>query len=181
MSAPAVRCDASELVAHLFDRSVHPELLSVRAARSEACGSYEARLMLCDSGHAVAVCEGGRTVTEVLAPKSLDLPEHGRLFNRAVRGGRSAAKTFPGGLRYEAHYQIETLPADVFAQQTEELKVDAAGAGLVCRVNSGHRLGGESLSLLRFEARPDGLQVHAFHTFAEALAVVRTQSLFTLG
>ena len=179
MSAPAVRCDASELVVHLFDRSVHPELLTVRAAADAASGNYTARLMLCDSGHAVTLAEGGRTVTEVLAPKSLTLPEHRRLFNRAVRGGRTATKTFAGGLRYEAHYQIETLPADVFAQQTEELRLDAAGAALACRVNSGHRWGGESVSLLRFDARPDGLQVHAFHTFAEESAVVRTQSLFS--
>ena len=74
MSLSSVRPDAHELVFHLFGRSVHPELLDVRAEAEIWHEGYSASLQLCDSGHVVSLRVRGETVTEVTSARRHPLP-----------------------------------------------------------------------------------------------------------
>ncbi len=206
MSRPA----AAEFAFRLFDRPLHPELFAARAVARVTRDDYAATFTLCDAGHVVQFCSGGRTLTEVLAPRDHELPTRGRKFGRRLIGARLEDVRFERdetgpAVTYQAGHQAETPGPDVFAHITEELLADAAAtlraadgaphapdavfdepgrtarAGLVAAAfPSAGRLAGDSVAVIRVDAGADSLLVHAQHTFAEAGAVVRTQSLFEL-
>ena len=178
MAVSLVRPDVSDLVFHLFGRSVHPELFDVRSEATITVETYRATVSLCDAGHLVSFRCGSRTVTEVLSTNGHELPEQKRLYGRKVRGSRNESRVFEGGLRYQTCYQLEELDAEVFGRTHEELAFDCLKAELFYRFPPGNRLAPSALSLVRFDARNDGLLLHVFHTFPECRAVVRTQSLF---
>ena len=178
MAVSVVRPDVSDLVFHLFGRSVHPELFDVRAEVTIALEADRATISLCDSGHLVSFRCGERTITEVLAASDHSLPEHKRLYARKVRGSRNENRVFEGGLRYQTCYQLEELDPEVFGRTHEELSFDCLKAELAFRFPPGNRLAPAALSLVRVDAQNDGLLLHVFHTFPDCTAVVRTQSLF---
>jgi hypothetical protein len=66
----------------------------------------------------------------------------------------------------------------VFLNLHEELSIDCGRADLAYRFPPANRLAPEALSLIRTEVCPRSLLIHAFHTFPESAAVVKTQSLF---
>lgn len=174
------RPQVAELVLQLYGRSVHPELFGARAATSLCRDDFSATLRICDEGHAVAFRFADLTVTEVATTKQHALPKRKRLFERKLVGFRDVAQTFEGGLNYWTSCQVERLDPDVFLNVHEELWADCPRATLAHRFGGGHRLAPAPLSLLRCDAAGDGLLVHAFHTFPDECAVVRTQSLFEI-
>ncbi len=178
MAVSVIRPDVSDLVFHLFGRSVHPELFDVRSAVTITLESYRATISLCDAGHLITFRCGDRTVTEVLAANGHDLPEQRRLYGRKVRGSRNESRVFEGGLRHQTCFQLEVLDAEVFSRLHEELSIDSLKADLAYHFPPGNRLCPSPLSLVRCDARNDGLLLHVFHTFPECRAVVRTQTLF---
>lgn len=180
MAVGISRPDVSDLTLTLFGRSIHPELFGTRATAELARDGYHATLRLGDAGHCVSFRVGGLTVTEVLAPDTLELPRHKRLFGRKLRGNRTESRVFDGGLRYQGCSQSEQLDAAIFARLHEELSADCLRAPVSFRFAPGNRLNPSPLSLIRVDVQADGLLLHAFHTFPESLAVVRTQSLFEL-
>jgi hypothetical protein len=178
MAVSVVRPAASELVYHLFGRSVHPELFDVRAELTVSYEGYSATISLCDGGHLVSFRCGDQTVTEVLADASQTLPEQRRLYGRKLRGSSSESRVFGTGLRYQTCSQLEVLDAEVFQRTHEELTFDCLKADLAFRFPPGNRLAPSPLSLIRTDVQSDGLLVHVFHTFPDSRSVVRTQSLF---
>ncbi len=180
MPVSVVRPDVSDLVFRLFGRSVHPELFDIRAGATFTLEGYRATVSLCDAGHFVSFRSGDRTLTEVLAAADHVLPERETIYGRKVRGSRNESRVFEGGLRYQTCYQLEELEPEVFARMHEELSFDCLKADLAFRFPPGNRLAPAPLSLVRADARNDGLLLHVFHTFPECRAVVRTQSLFEL-
>ena len=178
MAVSLIRPDVSELVFHLFHRSVHPELFAIRVAGTIVHDEYEALICLCDAGHFVSFRCGDQTITEVLASGGHALPQQRRLYGRKMRGSRNESRVFEDGLRYQTCYQAETLDAEVFARTHEELALDCLGADLAFRFPPSNRLAPSPLSLVRIDAQNDGLLLHAYHTFPGCRSVVRTQSLF---
>lgn len=175
------RPQVAELVLQLFARSVHPELFGTRTAGALCRDDFSASMRICDEGHVIAFRYAEFTVTEVATTRSHALPKRKRLFERKLCGFRDVAHSLDGGLNYWSSCQVERLNPDVFLNVHEELSADCARATLAHRFGSGHRLAPAPLSLLRCDASGDGLLVHAFHTFPDECAVVRTQSLFEIS
>ncbi|MGH7201086.1 MAG: DUF2617 family protein [Planctomycetaceae bacterium] len=178
MKATFTRPGVSSLVFHLYGRSVHPELLQAYAEADVPHERYHAGLKICEAGHAVSFRLGKQCVTEVTATRQQCLPLRKRLLERRLQGCHDAAHSFEGGLTYQVSFQLEQLDAEVFHHVHEELLADCARADLACRFPSSSRWEPEPLSLLRAEASARGFLLHAFHTFPDQFAVVRTQSLF---
>lgn len=178
MSVSVVRPAASELVYHLFGRSVHPELFDARAALTVGHEGYTATISLCDNGHLVSFRCGDQTVTEILSDASQCLPEQRRLYGRKLRGSSTESRVFGTGLRYQTCSQLEVLESEVFQQTHEELAFDCLKADLAFRFPPGNRLAPAPLSLIHLDAQCDGLLLHVFHTFPDSRSVVRIQSLF---
>jgi hypothetical protein len=165
---------------HVYGRSVHPELFRTFAQTEISQDGWSATLRICDTGHTIAFRYRGHTVTELTASRDQLLPQKQRFLEKSLRGCRDEAVRFEGGLRYSLSYQMERLEPNVFLNFHEELSGDCKRAAVAYRFPVENRLSPEPLSLLRTEAGPRSLLIHAFHTFPGSCSVLKTQSLFEL-
>ncbi len=180
MSVGFVRPNSSQLMLHVYGRSVHPELFRTFAETEIAADQYAATLRISDTGHSITFRYKGHTVTELTASRDQLLPQKKRLLEKSLRGCRDEMVRFDGGLRYSLSYQMERLEPIVFLNFHEELSADCKRAAVHYRFPTENRLSPEPLSLLRTDSGPRSLLIHAFHTFPESCSVLKTQSLFEL-
>lgn len=180
MSVSFARPSVSNLVFHVYERSVHPELFTVFAETELWQDAYIAAIRICDAGHTVSFRFGTSTVTEIAAARDQQFPQRKRSLDRRLRGCRDEMVAFENGLRYQVSYQLEQLEPEIFLNFHEELLIDCRRAAVAHRFPPSSRLAPEPLSLIRAEAAPRSLLLHAYHTFPESCAVVKTQSLFEL-
>lgn len=178
MRVDAARPDVASLMFRLFCRSVHPELLDVYARLAIRHDLYTVELAICDAGHLVAFHHNGQTVCEVMSSAETPLPHNRQVIGRRVRGHRNESLEHDGGILYHVSYQVEQLDAEVFQHCHEEMLGDSARARLAHNFAPTSRLSPSPLSYIQTEERPHSLLVHAFHTFPDNRAVVKTQSLF---
>lgn len=170
----------SELVFHLYNRTVHPELFSTAVTRDLSCDYFSAQVSICDAGHTVRFQWLGETVTEICTTSRLALPQNSRCLSRRLRGQRDASFKFSHGLRYHSSVQLEKLDPEVFMNLHEEISLDCDKAKIAHRFGSSNRLAPTPLSLVQTDLTKNSLLIHAFHTFPGDQAIVKTQSLFEL-
>ncbi len=180
MNVRFARPDASSLVFHVYGRSVHPELFQTFAEKHYALDRYSATLRLCEAGHVICFRYGQETLTEVAANSDQSFPERKRLLDRKLRGCRDEGLRLDSGLKYQVSYQLERVDTEVFLNLHEEISVDCRRADLAFRFPPASRFAPEPISLIRTEVTPRSLLVHAFHTFPESSAIVKSQSLFEI-
>jgi hypothetical protein len=180
MGIGIARTNVSNLVFHLYARSVHPELFEVYAEKELWQHAYSAVIRICESGHTISFRYRNQTVTELTSTREHVLPQRKRCLEKRLRGHRDESFRFEDGLEYQVSYQLEQLEPDVFLNFHEELMLDCDRAEVAYRFSAGNRLSPVPLSLVRADADTKSLLIHAFHTFPECYAVVKTQSLFEL-
>jgi hypothetical protein len=117
-------------------------------------------------------------LTESLTGPETLLPEPGRLFHASLNRARSTSLRPGAGVEYQACFEVERVDPEVFAHLSDEMTLDATPGRLFHRFAPGDRMAPPPITHLRFETRVEGLTVHAFHTFPDERAIVRTQSLF---
>lgn len=180
MNVGFARPDVSELVFYLYGRSVHPELFRIYTDAAVVQSAFQARIRICDAGHMVEFRTRDGIAVEITASQHQLLPQKKRFLEKRIRGSRDDAFRFESGIRYQVSYQLERLDPEVYLNFHEELSLDCDRAEIAHRFHSGSRLAPGPLSLIQTDVSPDSLLVHAFHTFPESCAIVKTQSLFEL-
>ncbi|MCH8828685.1 MAG: DUF2617 family protein [Planctomycetes bacterium] len=180
MQVRFARPDVSELTFHVFERSVHPELFRVYAQQQVRQGAYSAEICICEAGHTVAVQYAEQTVTEVAASSRQLLPQKKHTLNHKLHGQREKSICFRNGIKYQVGFHLEQLDFEVFLNLHQELQTDCSRVELSHQFPAGGRLALEPLSVVRVFASPSSLLIHAYHTFPEDNAVVKSQSLFEL-
>lgn len=178
MHVKFARPHVTDLTFQVFERSVHPELLNVFAHRAFTANAYTADVRICDAGHTVGLRRAAGTITEVAASRDQILPRKGRSFLQKLTGSRNRSARYAGGLQYETSFHVERLDPDVFLNFHRELQLDADRVELSVSFPAGARFAPEPLSLIRVDAQRQSLLIHAYHTFPEECAVVKSQSLF---
>ena len=178
MTVGFARPDVSNLVFRVYDRSVHPELLSVYAEQHLVRGPFDVWLRVCEAGHAISLRCAEGVVTEVAACSEQPLPDHKCRFSKRLSGHRDTAIKLECGIQYHSSYQVERLDPEVFLNFHQEVSLDCDKASLGHRFASGNRLAPGPLSLIQADISSECVLIHAFHTFPENCAVVKTQSLF---
>ena len=178
MSVVFARPDVSELVFHVYNRTVHPELFRIVKQNEIHLHHLRATVRICEAGHVICVEHGNDFVTEVSATAAHSLPRTKRCLARRLRGQRDASFELASGLKYHMSFHVERLDPDVFLNFHEELSLDCDKANVAHRFPSSSRLSPSALSLVQTDITASSLLVHTFHTFPENCAVVKTQSLF---
>lgn len=178
MTVAFARPDVASLMFHVFDRSIHPELVEVHAGSRITHGRYGAAIQICNAGHVVTFRAGQHTITEVAAPNHQLLPLQNRRVGQRLRGCRDEFLNFKFGVQYHVSFQVERLDREVFLEYHDELQRDCQRAEVAYRFPAGNRLSPAPLSLLVTDCWPNSLLIHSFHTFPDNCAVVKTQSLF---
>ncbi len=180
MKVSSVRPDVSELNLAVLGRSVHPELFAIYERTSVVQEGFRATLAICDAGHLLELRTPHHTVCEIVCPKGQTLPHRQRLFDKKLRGSRDEVLVLPGGVGYQLSFQVERLDPEVYLHLHEEFSIDCRKATLGRMFDPTNRLAPAAISYLQVDLFPRSLLVHAFHTFPENCAVVKTQTLIEL-
>jgi hypothetical protein len=176
MNAPLTRPRVRDLVFQVFDRPLHPELFETLAVRKVRRDGYELTVCITRTGHAITWTDPRVCLTEVAAGAQ-PLPERRRLFRQRLRGEHTARLDPAPGVTYQASFQLETLPPELFFQVHDEILADGGKRGLLHNFQPNHRLALAPLGFVSVEARAGCLFVSTFHTFPDEHAVIKTQSL----
>lgn len=180
MSVSFVRPSVTDLMFHLYERSLHPELFEIRREESVVQPDYSATIRICDSGHMVCFNTRQTMLTELVARRGQDLPERSERYHRRLKGCRDETIECGPEVTYHVSYQVEKLPPDVFLTLHEELQLDCQRAPISHSFGSANRLSPAALSFIQTDVWPHSLLIHSFHTYPEDCAIVKTQSLFEL-
>lgn len=172
------RSRVADLAFQVFGRSVHPDWFAVRAHHRVSREGWEADLRIIEGGHAIVFRCGPMRLTESLTGPETLLPEPGRLFQASLNRARNTSLRPGAGVEYQACFEVERVDPEVFAHLSDEMTLDATPGRLFHRFAPGDRMAPPPITHLRFETHVRGLTVHAFHTFPDEHAIVRTQSLF---
>jgi hypothetical protein len=170
---PSVR----EMIFCLYARPLHPELFETLASRQVRRGDYTLSVHITPTGHVLTWQSGDAYLAEVTAAAGQSLPSGGKLVRHRFQGERTGSFHPAAGLTYQMSSQLEVLPPEVFVHVHEEIVADGTKRGLLYQHNPHHRLALSPLGFVTVEAWKETLSVHAFHTFPDECAVVRTQSL----
>jgi hypothetical protein len=174
------RPKVTELVFHLYGRSLHPELLTVQNARTYERGPYTAKVEITRCGHVVTLTRGDLVLTEVATSSTSPLPRQRRLLACPLRGRRTEKVTYRDQIQYEVDFQLEPVDPEVFWTFQQELTHDGIRKGLFHKFDSSGRISLGAVSYINVESRNKTFFVQAFHTFPDDCAIVKSQSLFQL-
>jgi hypothetical protein len=181
MKLRLARPDVAHLMFRVFDRSVHPELISACASSAIEQPNYSVVLRICDAGHAVTFKHQADTLCEITSTAQHPLPQQKQIYSRRLRGHRQETINLAGGhVLYHVSFQLERLDPDVFMHYHEELLNDSRRSLVAHQFRSTNRFAPPPLSFLHAEQQQRSLLIHAFHTFPGNCAVVKTQSLFEI-
>jgi hypothetical protein len=172
------RSRVADLAFQVFTRAIHPDWFAVRQHRRVGQDGWEADIRIIEGGHAIIFRAGPVRLTEVLAGPETLLPEPGLLFHSPIRRERSTTLRPGGELDYQTCFDVERVDPEVFAHLSDEMTLDASRGRLFHHFAPANRMAPAPISHIHVEARVRGLSVHAFHTFPDERAIVRTQSLF---
>jgi hypothetical protein len=172
------RSRVADLAFQVFGRTIHPDWFAVRAHRRVTQDGWEADVRIIEGGHAVIFRAGPVRLAEVLAGPETHLPEPGLLYHSAVRHERSTTLRPGGDVEYQTCFEVERVDPEVFAHLSDEMALDPNRGGLFHRFSPSNRMAPAAISHIRVEAKVRGLTIHAFHSFPDERAIVRTQSLF---
>ena len=181
MPLSVARPDAANLVLQTFGRALHPDLLCHHKSAQLTVPGMTLDVRLIAAGHAFILRTAAQTLTEVISDRLDVYPLRGRLLQQKLKGCQTESIEFESGLRYDVSCTLERLSLSVFLRQHEELIADGAKASLFAEFPGVNRFSPGPLSLVRTEACRHSVVVHAYHTFPEQLAIVKTQSLVELG
>ena len=178
MAVQFARPDVADLVLRIYPRSLHPELFDCHASAIATFGPISLNLRLCSAGHVLCLRHGNTVVTEAITEKDQLLPKQHCVLEQKVRGCRTRSVQVAHGLRYDVSCQLETLEPELYLHLHDELLGDLARADLSLEFPSPNRFSPAALSIIKLDVTSSAAVVHAFHTFPDHCAVVKTQSLF---
>jgi hypothetical protein len=172
------RSRVADLSFQVFGRTMHPDWFAVRAHRRFSQDGWEADVRIIEGGHAIIFRSGTVRLTEVLSGPETHLPEPGLLYHSPVRHERTTTLRPTDSMEYQTCFEVERVDLEVFSHLCDEMALDPNFGGLFHRFAPSNRMAPAAISHLRIESKVRGLSVHAFHTFPDERAIVRTQSLF---
>src|SRR5438270_3327629 len=119
-----LRPPVCDLVFQLYGRPLHPELFDILAVRKIRREDYELTVRITRTGHVVSWENEDVYLTEVTAAADQELPQRRRLLHYRLRSEQCAALPCAHGVHYQASFQVEVLPPDLFAHVHDEILAD---------------------------------------------------------
>ena len=175
----SLRPKVKELTFQLFSRSLHPELFNVYQSRQIQRGSYEAQVDITRDGHVVTFKHHGVTIAEVASAQSQPLPQRRRLLAHPIAGERNEVINCRG-IEYQTSFQLEIVPQEIFWAFQQELSQDSELRGMAHFFDNNGRMATGAMSYINLETRQNSLLIQAFHTFPDDLAIIKSQSMFSV-
>src|SRR5258708_38250056 len=103
----------SDLVLHLYGKALHPELFDILAVRKIHHEDYELTVQITRTGHVITWNHRDAFLTE-FAGEDQGISDAHRLFSHRLRGEHTARVPCGRGICYQAGFQVEVLPLEIF-------------------------------------------------------------------
>lgn len=178
MAVQFARPHVAHLVLRAFPKALHPELFDCHALAVAKAGSLTVHLRLSSAGHTLCLRQGQTVITEAITERNHPLPRQHAVLEQKLRGCRTRSVKLDHGVRYDVSCQLESLEPDLYLHLHDELLGDLARADLSLEFPSPNRFSPAALSIIKLDVSDSAAVVHAFHTFPDHCAVIKTQSLF---
>ena len=176
-----LRPTVAELQFQTYDRALHPEFIESLLHREFTRDGRKLTLDVTRSGHVVQLDLGDVKLTEILAHQTEEFPETHQLFAHRIGGERSEKHEPAAGINYQTCFQVERMPAELFFHLHDEIRNDGEKNGVLHVLQPLDRLGLSPLAYIDLQARSGSFLVHAYHTYPDEYAVVKTQTLIEFG
>jgi hypothetical protein len=165
----------ADLRLSLYLRAIHPEFFAIRAGRAFKQASFEGDVWLLDAGHVITFVYGSDAITEVIAPRELELPKRGLVRTLDLAGDREHRMETRGAILYQMALQVDVESPDTYLKEAEELLASARQGQLFTETppDAPRRQFSYAVS----ELRGRGLLVHAWHGFPAENTILKTQTL----
>jgi hypothetical protein len=186
----SVRPKVAELAFHVFSRSLHPELYTIHQSRVIERVEYQARIDITNCGHVVTwnvpsqnsdqINKPVATICEVATSALQPLPKRRLLLSKSLKGSRTERVNCRTGVCYRTHFQLEPVGPDLFWMVGQQLSKGAT-EGLLHQFDASGRMALGALSYISVETRRKSMLIQAIHTFPDDYAIVKVESLFSIG
>ncbi|WP_235033239.1 DUF2617 family protein [Rubripirellula obstinata] len=186
----SVRPKVAELAFHVFSRSLHPELYTIHQSRLVERTEYQARIDITNCGHVVTwnvpssnsdnEDKLAATICEVATSAHQPLPKRRLLMSKPLKGSRTERANCRKGVGYRTHFQLESVGPDLFWMVGQQLSKGAT-EGLLHQFDASGRMALGALSYINIETRQKSMLIQAIHTFPDDYAIVKVESLFSIG
>lgn len=177
MGASYLRPRVGEMVFHLYDRPLHPELFDTLCVRTVRRDDYQLTVRITRTGHAISWETPHGHLTEITADEDVPLPAHRANYHHKIRGEHCATVALGQKLSYQSSFQVESLPQEIFLHMHDEILRDGGKRGLLHNFQPNHRLALAPLGFVTIETWAGHLLFSSFHTFPEENTIIKTQSL----
>jgi hypothetical protein len=165
----------ADLRLSVYLRPIHPEFFDIRARKVFSRARFDAELWLLAPGHVVSLTSGDCGVTEVIAPRDVELPRRGVVRQVDLGGDREHRLETRGPVLYTIVYEIHPEPPETYRKEAEELLAGARQSDLYSEM--GHDVATRAFSYAVPELRADSLLVHTWHGFPAENTILKTQTL----
>jgi hypothetical protein len=165
----------ADLQLRVFLRTLHPEFFTIRGRRSFGHAGVEGEVWLLDVGHVITFIDGAEAITEVLAPRDLDLPKRGLARTLELAGQSEHRLETRGPVVYHMAYQVDAESPATYVKEVEEL-LTAARQGHLFLEETGEMVQ-RPFSCALPEPRGHGMLVHTWHGFPTQNTILKTQTL----
>ena len=181
MEISTVRPKVAHLTFQLLGRSVHPELFQIYKSKDIQREEYSARIYITTDGHCVSWTAGKTTLTEIASSSHQLVPQGRHVFSLPLRDSGTDSVTVREGIEYKYSYELERVPAEMFWMMQKQLGDSAKNHELIQVFDSSGRIAIGGLSFIHVESRMQSLRIQAIHTFPDDLALVKTESTFSIS
>lgn len=180
MDISTVRPKVAQLTFQLLSRSVHPELFHIYKSQTIERDKYSARIDITSDGHVIRWTSGKSTFSEIASSTLQPVPQGRHIFSMPLLNQHRDSIELMDGIRYKYDYELQRVPAEMFRMIQQQLRDTAETHELFHLFNSSGRIAIGGLSFVHVEARIASLHVRAIHTFPDDLALVKTESTFSV-
>lgn len=165
----------ADLRLSVYLRAVHPEFFTIRARRTFRHGSFEGQVWLLETGHVIMFVDGATAISEVMAPRELELPKRGLVRTLDLAGEREHRLEARGPVIYHMAFQVDVESAAQYLREAEELLASARQGHLFAE--PAQEAAKRPFSYAVPEPRGKGLLVHTWHGFPAENTILKTQTL----
>jgi hypothetical protein len=165
----------SDLKLRLYLRALHPEFFTIRARRSFGHAGFEGEVWLIEGGHVITFVDGPEAITEVIAPRELELPRRGLVKTLDIVGQNEHRLDARSPLVYQMAYQVDVESPATYVREVEDLLTSSRQGHLF--VEETREMTKRSFSYAVSEPHGRGLLVHAWHGYPTENVILKTQTL----
>lgn len=176
----STRPKVPQLIFQMLGRSVHPELFHVHKSKRIDRERYSAKIDITSDGHVITWMADSTILTEIAASSNQPVPQGRQIFSLPLRDTGRDALQIRDGIEYKYEYELERVPAQMFWMIQQNLGDSYKEHELIQVFDSSGRIAIGGLSFVHLEARLRSLRIRAIHTFPDDLALVKTESTFSL-